>query len=561
MRLRPQFHLLRSVSATCLTAVNSVAALFASGTRNSRLPCVCVRALENQSISLVPSLTAMNLHPPLQPVLLALALIAARAMPQNPAAASAKVDPREWLEDVSGERALAWVRERNAESEKVLAQTDLFRKTNERILSILDSTARIPHVAKHGDWFYNFWQDAKNPKGLWRRTTLDEYRKAEPKWDLVLDLDALSKQEKEDWVWHGVSFLRPGHQRCLVSLSRGGADASVTREFDVEQRQFVKDGFFLPEAKGGASWRDIDSVFVATDFGSGSLTSSGYPRIAKLWHRGTPLSSAEVIVEAKVEDVGLSVARDQTKGFVRDIVNRSVTFFTNEVFLLKDGKCVKLEKPDSANASMHREWLLLELRDDWKVGDVTHPAGALLATKVDDFLAGGRAFEVLFAPTERTSLAGFSPTRNHILLNVLDNVRNRITVLTHKDGKWKRDPLPGLPEFGTIGTSAIDDEEGDDYFLTITDYLTPTSLWFGTIGSTSGGGKPQLLKSLPAFFDSKGLEVTQCETLSKDGTRIPYFLVAKKGLARNGKNPTLLYGYGGFEVSMTPGYSGGVGAA
>jgi prolyl oligopeptidase len=499
----------------------------------------------------------MNHHPPLQLVLLALALIAARAMPQNPAAASAKVDPREWLEDVSGERALAWVRERNAESEKVLAQTDLFKKTNERILSILDSTARIPYVGKHGDWFYNFWQDAQNPKGLWRRTTLDEYRKTEPKWDLVLDLDALSKQEKEDWVWHGVSFLHPDYKRCLVSLSRGGADASVTREFDVEKRQFLKDGFFLPEAKGGASWRDMDSVFVATDFGPGSLTSSGYPRIAKLWHRGTPLSSAEVVAEGKVEDVGLSVMRDQTKGFVRDFVHRSVTFFTNETFLLKDGKYVKLEKPDSANASVHREWLLLELRDDWKVGDATHPAGALIATKVDDFLAGGRTFEVLFAPTERTSLAGFSPTRNHILLNVLDNVRNRITVLTHEGGKWKSEPLPGLPEFGTIGAGAIDDEEGDDYFLTITDYLTPTSLWFGTIGK----GKPQLLKSLPAFFDSKGLEVTQCETLSKDGTRIPYFLVAKKGLARDGKNPTLLYGYGGFEVSMTPGYSGGVGAA
>ncbi|HEX6812470.1 MAG TPA: prolyl oligopeptidase family serine peptidase [Planctomycetota bacterium] len=478
-------------------------------------------------------------------------------MPQNPTAASAKVDPREWLEDVAGERSLAWVRERNAASEKVLAESELFKKTNERLLSILDSTARIPYVGKHGSFFYNFWQDAQNPKGLWRRTTLDEYRKAEPKWDVVLDLDALAKQEKEDWVWHGASFLRPEYKRVLLSLSRGGADASVTREFDVEKREFVADGFVLPEAKGGASWRDIDSVFVATDFGPGSMTSSGYPRIAKLWRRGTPLSSAEVLAEGKVEDVGLSASRDQTRGFVRDIVHRGITFYTNEFFLLKDAKYVKLEKPDSANANVHREWLLLELREDWTVGDSTHPAGALLATKLDDFLAGKRTFDVLFAPTERSSLASFSPTRNHILLNVLDNVRNRLTVLTHKDGAWKREPLPGLPEFGTIGASAIDDEEGDDYFLTITDYLTPTSLYMGTIGK----GAPQKLKSLPRFFDASGLEVTQCETLSKDGTRIPYFLVAKKGIGRDGTNPTLLYGYGGFEVSMTPGYSGGVGAA
>ncbi|MEO6595660.1 MAG: prolyl oligopeptidase family serine peptidase, partial [Planctomycetota bacterium] len=211
----------------------------------------------------------------------------------------------------------------------------------------------------------------------------------------------------------------------------------------------------------------------------------------------------------------------------------------------------------SANANLHREWLLLELRDDWTVGDATHPAGSLLACKLEAFLAGERTIDVLFAPTERASLAGFSPTLNHVLLNVLDNVRNRLSVLTHREGVWQHEPLPGLPEFGTISASALDDEESDDYFLTITDYLTPTSLYLGTIGK----GQAQKLKTLPAFFDTKGLEVTQREALSKDGTRIPYFLVAKKDVARDGKNPTLLYGYGGFEVSMTPGYSAGVGSS
>jgi prolyl oligopeptidase len=493
--------------------------------------------------------------------LLAASFATSLALAQNPpmpaTPAPGADDPFLHLEDVTGDAALTWVRARNAESQEVLAATPEFQGTYERILSILDSKAKIPYVGKQGEYYYNFWQDAQNPRGIWRRTTLDEYRKDEPKWEVVLDLDALGKQENENWVWHGASFLRPTYDRVLLSLSRGGADASVTREFDVTKKQFVADGFVLPEAKGGASWRDRDSVFVATDFGPGSLTASGYPRIGKLWRRGTPLASATVVAEGKVDDVFLSLSHDHTVGFERDIVYRGVTFFTNELYVLRDGKPVKIEKPDSANANLHREWLLLELRDDWQVGGATHAAGSLLACRLEAFLAGERRFDVLFAPTERSSLSGFSPTKNHILLNVLDNVRNRISVLTHRDGTWHREPLPGLPEFGTISATAIDDETSDDYFLTITDYLQPTSLWLGTIGK----GPASRLKSLPSFFDSKDLQVEQREATSKDGTRVPYFLVGRRNLPRDGKNPTLLYGYGGFEVSMTPGYSAGVGTS
>ena len=233
-----------------------------------------------------------------------------------------------------------------------------------------------------------------------------------------------------------------------------------------------------------------------------------------------------------------------------------MTFYSNEMFLRRDGKLLKIEKPDSANANVHRELLLLELRDDWTVGG--RPArGALLAADFEGFLKGERRFDVLFEPTERKSLAGFSPTLNHILLNELDNVRNRVYVLTRKDGAWTREALPGMPEFGTVSASGVDDEESDDYFLTVTDYLTPTSLSLGTVGK----GAAEKLKQLPAFFDAKGLAVSQHEVASKDGTRIPYFQVARKDLALDGKNPTLLYGYGGFEVSEVPGYSGGVGSA
>jgi prolyl oligopeptidase len=493
-------------------------------------------------------------------IVLALALAAACApciAQEAKPMPTAPEDPYLWLEDVGGDRALDWVRERNAKSQAELARSDDFKALEKRIRGILDSDARIPFVGKIGEHWYNFWRDAKNPRGLWRRTSLAEYRKDEPAWEVVIDLDALAKAEGENWVWRGADCLKPEYRRCLVSLSRGGADATVTREYDMVERAFVKDGFFLPEAKGGASWRDVDSLYVATDFGPGSMTASGYPRIAKLWRRGTPLAQAKIVYEGKPEDIWISAGRDLTQGFERDFIYRGLTFFTNEVYLLRDGQPVKIDKPDSANASMHREWLLIELREDWATGGKTHPAGALLAIRIDDFLAGKRDFDVLFAPTARKSLAGFSPTRNHILLNELDNVRNRIFVLTHGDDGWTREPLPGMPEFGTVGANAIDDEDSDAYFMTVADYLTPTSLYLGEVGK----GAPEKLKGLPAFFDKSGLEVTQREATSADGTRVPYFMVSRKDLALDGDNPTLLYGYGGFEVPMLPGYSAGVGAA
>ncbi len=486
-------------------------------------------------------------------------LLAVTASPSTAADAAKAPAPEDrylWLEDVTGEKALDWARARNAESAKVL-ETAGFAALEKRILDIFDSDARIPYVTKLGPWYYNFWRDAKNPRGLWRRTTLAEYRKDQPAWETVIDLDALSAEEKENWVWHGADCLRPEYRRCLVSLSRGGADADVIREFDLEAKAFVKDGFFVPESKNGASWIDIDHLYVGTDFGPGSMTTSGYPRIARVWKRGTPLSAAETIYEAKADDMSAYAMRDHTKGFERDFVLRMITFYTNEMFLRRDGKLLKIEKPDSANASVHRDLLFLELRDDWTVGGKTYPAGALLATDFEGFLKGERRFDVLFEPTDRKSLAGFSPTLGHVLVNELDNVKNRLYVLTRKNGTWTREPLPGLPELGTVSASAVDDEESDDYFLTVTDYLTPTSLSLGTVGR----GPAEKLKQLPAFFDASGLVTTQHEATSKDGTRIPYFQVSRKDLVLDGKNPTLLYGYGGFEIPMVPGYSGGVGSA
>jgi len=485
---------------------------------------------------------------------IAVHLVAQEPMPKSPPTAE---DPHIWLEDVLAEKSLAWVRERNAESQQALTDSARFRELEARTLAIMDSTDRIAYVAKRGDYYYNLWQDADNPRGLWRRTTLAQYQQGEPAWETVLDLDKLGRDEGENWVWKGSTWLMPDRDRCLLSLSRGGADASVTREFDLPSKSFVEDGFRVPESKTQAAWIDRDTLFVGTDFGEGSMTESGYPRIVKRWRRGTELSSAEVVAEGQVEDVFTYAYRDQTKGFERDFVYRGITFYTNEVFLLRDGQAVKIDKPDSANAQVHRQWLLIELRDDWLVGGTSHAAGSLLAIHLDEFLDGSREFDTLFQPTDRSSLAGYSGTKNHLLINVLDNVRNVVQVATHKADGWHIEAMPGLPKFGTISASPVDAEEGDDYWLTITDYLTPTSLWLGTIGA----GPAKRLKSLPAFFNSDGLVIEQREATSKDGTAIPYFLVMREAASRDGKNPTLLYGYGGFEISLTPSYSATVGAS
>ena len=466
-------------------------------------------------------------------------------------------DPYQWLEDVTGEKALAWVRDRNAESTGELTGSEQFQKLERRILEILDSNERIPLIQKIGPYYYNFWRDAKNPRGLWRRTTLDEYKKPKPDWEIVLDLDALGKEEKVNWVWHGAQPLKPEYKLALVSLSRGGADASAVREFDLTKKAFIKNGYTLPEAKSQVAWRNSDSVFVATDFGPGSLTTSGYPRIVKEWKRGTPLAAAELVLEAKPDDMSVSAYRDLTRGFERDVVVRRMTFWTNATFLRRDGKLTKIDKPDDARASFVREWLLLQLRSDWTVGGKTYAAGALLAINLEEFLNGDRVFDVLFEPAERKSLVGFSPTRHHILLTELDNVRSRIYVWTHGEKGWHRDPLPGVPEFGEVDVNDVDDDESDDYFQNATDFLTPSTLAFGTVGA----GPATELKRLPAFFDAGGLAVSQHEAVSKDGTSVPYFEVGRNDMVRDGKNPTLLYGYGGFEIPMLPSYRPAVGAA
>ncbi|HEU4773882.1 MAG TPA: prolyl oligopeptidase family serine peptidase [Lysobacter sp.] len=483
---------------------------------------------------------------------LAVAMGAVQA--QEPIAVS---DPYLWLEDVEGAKALDWVKARNAATEAELASTPAFKQLEAQILAVLDSDAKIPYVGKIGDYYYNFWKDAQHQRGIWRRTTLAEFRKDAPKWETVIDLDALNKVEGENWVWHGADCLKPEYQRCLVALSRGGADADVTREFDLTTQSWVKDGFFRDEAKGGLGWIDRDTVYVFTDFGPGSMTESGYPRIVKQWTRGTPMSAATVVYEGQPGDMYIAAGHDHTPGYERDFVSRTLAFYNDELYLRgADGTLTKVDAPNSANKSVHKDWLVLELRDPYIAGGKTWPAGSLIATNFDAFMAGKREFTALFEPAETTSLASSSWTANHLVLNVLDDVNNRLSVLTPpKDGQgeWTRSAFVGQPE-GSVSVSAVDADSSDEVWLIAAGYLNPQALSLATIGQA-----PEVLKTMPVFFDASNDQVEQHFATSKDGTRVPYFLVRPKDMPLDGSIPTLLYGYGGFEVSMTPAYSGAVG--
>ncbi|HSN21103.1 MAG TPA: prolyl oligopeptidase family serine peptidase [Usitatibacter sp.] len=484
---------------------------------------------------------------------LALALAPA-AMSVTVSLAAPADDPYLWLEDVEGAKALEWVKAQDAESQAELEAKPQFRAIHERLLGIYNSRERIPYVAKRGKWLYNFWQDEGAPRGVWRRTTLEEYRKPDPKWEVLVDLDRLSAEENVNWVWKGVTCLRPENRHCLVELSRGGADAVEVREYDTAGKRWVKDGFVSPESKQDVAWVDRSTIYISRDYGPGSMTRSGYPRIVKVWKRGTPLSSAKTVFEGEASDVGSSAWVVHEPGRTYEGLRRSITFYEGEDFLREGEHWIRLEKPRDADTSVAMGWLFVRLRSPWKPADREFPAGSLLAIGLDRFLSGARDFGAIFEPSGRVSLQGFAATRHKLLLDILDNVKSRVVEVSREGGEWRHAEVR-VPPNSSIGVAPFDRDTSDDYWMTVTSFVEPTTLYL----EHAGGAKREKLKSLPAFFDAKGLAVTQFEATSKDGTKVPYFAVMRDGAKRDGSTPAILYGYGGFEISMTPSYSGTIG--
>ncbi len=457
-------------------------------------------------------------------------------------------DPYLWLEDVTGDEALDWVRARN---EPTLAEFcgGEFERMRTEALEVLDTDARIPYVVRRGEYLYNFWRDAANPRGLWRRTTLDSYRTDSPEWDVLIDVDELGRADDEKWVWAGAGVIYPEYTRALVSLSRGGSDASIVREFDMLTREFVADGFELAEAKSQISWADPDTALVGTDFGADSLTDSGYPRVIKRWRRGTSLTDAETVFEGARCDVSVSVSVDRTPGFERTVLGRALDFWNEEVYELRGAELIRLDAPTDATLSIHRQWLLIELRTDWYLGSATYSAGSLLVAEYDEFLSGTAELHVVFEPDEHTSLNHYAWTRDRLLMVTLADVASRVEIVT--PGTWQREPLTGIPA-ATNTVIVTADATGDEFFLDSSGFVTPSRLMRG-----AGGGPLEEVKSAPAFFDAEKLSVAQYFAASQDGTKIPYFVV--RSAVATAPGPTMLYGYGGFEASNTPAYGGVLG--
>lgn len=510
----------------------------------------------------------------------------------NSGTAPEPVDENIWLEDIYGEEQLAWVREQNARTEELLEDAE-YAELEGRILEVLDSTDRIAMVGKHGDWYYNFWKDRENPKGLWRRTDWEGYRAGSPEWEILLDIDALAAAEGEEWVFHGASFLRPAagqpHRLALLALSPDGGDANRYREFDVEARSFVdpaQGGFDLPTGKGNVSWLDADTLLVASTAAGLPRTSSSYARTGVVLRRGQQLAAAERLFEIPEDHMMALLAHDSTPGFERTFGVDWISFFEKRTSVLRDGEWLEIDVPADVNLSSHREWLLFRPQREWDVNGTSYPAGSLLAAGFEDFLAGSREVSVLFTPDAHTSLQSWSWTRDFLLLNLLRDVSSEIRVLDPQrpgtDVAWASSALDACPPLHDVNAYSVSDEDGredgredgagdgadnaagNDFWLVATGFATPTTLTRGSLTRAGVAGvvsTHEVIRTAPSFFDEDAYEVQQHFAVSKDGTRVPYFQIAAKDLVLDGQNPTQLSGYGGFEISRTPAYSGAVGRA
>ena len=465
------------------------------------------------------------------------------------AAAAQDKDPWLWLEDIEGAKALDWVKKENAATDKLITGRPGFEADRKRARAILDDDRQIAMPGEvMGDTITNFWRDAANPRGLWRQSPLDAYLAGRPVWTTLIDVDALGKAEKQSWVWHGADCLAPDYKRCLVSLSPGGTDADIVREWDRTTKTFVDGGFTLPQAKSSVTWENADTLLVATDYGEGSMTASGYPRIVKRWKRGTPLSAAETLAEGEHEDVGMNVFAlvDGDKRW--PMISRGKTFYTADYMLpnIDASRYISTIIPDTASVrDIVDGQLIIFLNQDW--ADI--PAGSLVSLSIEDMSADRKVpIVTAMTPTKAQAIEDVVATDNILWVKALDDVEGKLFALRRDPatGKWSQKEVP-LAEKATV-TIAGTIGKRDIVLATAETMLMPPTLY-----AAAETGAPQAVQSLPATFDAKDMAVEKRFTTSKDGTKIPYFLVRKKSDSE-APVPALIHAYGGFRAAQTPGY-------
>jgi prolyl oligopeptidase len=464
-------------------------------------------------------------------------------------------DPYLWLEEIESARVLDWVEAQNAATSKRFLDEGV--AADRRILkAIFDRPDNIPFPNRRAGRLFNPWRDAANPRGLWRTTTLGSFRSDAPEWDVLIDVDALAAKEGEDWVWRGGDTLPPTHDRGIVHLSRGGADAVMLREFDLSVRDFVPDGFNLPESKSSTVWLDRDTLLLSSPLGSGMATRSGFARTIRLWRRGSDPLSAPVVFETNEESMGAwaYVERDALEERVW-FIEKPGLIDANIWIGDRNGPRTRIEVPSDCSAQVSRGWLAVKPRTPWNVGGETYGADTVIGMSFPAFLAGERRFTRLFEPGDRRALQVFFWCGGRLVLSILDNLKPVFEVLTPSNGEWSREVITGLPDLGTAHVWPIDiypEESNGDLLAAAHDPLTPPSLYL-----VEPHAAPQLLKRAPQAFDATGLVMTRHEAVSSDGTRIPYVQVGPK--VETGDAPVHLYGYGGFGISMLPFYHPGIG--
>ena len=462
-------------------------------------------------------------------------------------------DPYLWLEDANGSRALNWVRAQNTSTLNTLRAAPGYAEAEADALAILNATDRIPAVTLAGGYVYGLWQDTRFPRGVWRRTTLEDYENDTPRWEVLIYLDDLSARQRENWVWKGADCLPPAFRRCLVKLSRGGRDAIVVREFDVPTRSFVEDGFDVAEAKTEIAWVDTNTVMVATNWGEGTLTRAGYPRVVKLWRRGIPLREASTLYEGDAADITVAPRTVfDGEGRAERFVVRGLKGFGAELFHVdRNWRVTRITVPSSAEfKGLSRRQLLFHLTRDWRTGGRIYLQGSLVSFSLDDYVASGGAIppiRSLFMPGAKTALAAVATGKETVYLSLLDNVKGRLHEASFDGAQWLWRRVP-LPDNGTIEVAAAGQGEGN-VLVKFASFLTPDTVYL-----LPRGGEPRAIKQLPPRFDAYAQEVRQYEAVSPDGMRIPYFVVRKEDTLNNGSTPTILYAYGGFSVSTTPWY-------
>ncbi|MGY3341709.1 prolyl oligopeptidase family serine peptidase [Bradyrhizobium sp. USDA 4470] len=464
-------------------------------------------------------------------------------------------DPWLWLEEIEGARALDFVERQNLMTLDTFGGA-AFARDRDILAAIFDRPDNIPDVRRRGGRLYNLWKDADHPRGLWRRTTLDDFRKARPSWEILLDVDQLAATEGEDWLISWVSS-RPGAARVILSLSRGGSDAVTLREFDTETKNFVADGFFLPEAKGSAEWVDADTLLLSSALGDGMATTSGYARTVRLWRRGTSVEQAPVVFETTPDHMRVYSYVDDTVQPQRIwFIDQSDFFNFRSSIGTTSGATTRLDLPSNVWMQVHGDWLSIKPRETWSVAGHRYEADAMLGISLPAFLAGSRDFAVLFEPGPRRALQGFSSSDGKLLLSILDELRPIHEICTPSPNGWSRQTLPGLPDIGVVEVWSLDahqSESNGDLLANVQDPLTPPSLLLIERGVES----PVVLKQAPKIFNADDLVVTQHEAISVDGERIPYVQTGPAGVS--GDAPVYMSAYGGFGLAVKPQYNSALG--